>query len=89
MTTSNAAVAKQFERWREADAAARIFWDKVDHEARKLVRIAKVGRRVKVVIPISESMGVEIKNQFKGEDKVFAPLRKWKIKEVAIVAESE
>lgn len=79
-------IAKQYQKWLELDAEAHQKWDKVDKELRKLVRLAKVGRKKSAVIPISESRGIEIRNQFRGEDKVFAPAfaRKWRIKEVPL-----
>ncbi len=86
MTAHDQAVAKQYQKWKEADASAHRLWEKVDFEARKFVRIAKVGRKARAVVPITEGVGVEIRNQFRGEDKVFAPAfaRKWKFKEVAL-----
>jgi hypothetical protein len=81
--------AKQYERWQEADAAARKLWDKSDRELKKLVRAAKLGRKTSVVIPISDSRGVKIVNQFKGTDKVFTPAfaKKFQVKEITLSAE--
>jgi hypothetical protein len=89
MPSPNPAVVKQYQKWQEADAAAHRQWEKVDVELRKLIRVAKVGRKAKTVIPISETRGVEISNQFRGEIKVFAPAfaKKWKIREIALEAE--
>jgi hypothetical protein len=86
MTREDESVAKQYARWQEADAAAHLLWERVDREARKLVRLAKVGRKSRKIVPISSNRGIEIKNQFRGEEKVFAPAfaRKWKIKEVPL-----
>jgi hypothetical protein len=86
MTAANSAAAKQYQKLMEADAAAHQGWDKYDKELRRFIRVAKVGRRTVTVIPISETRGVEIRNQFKGEIKVFAPAfaKKWKLKEVAL-----
>lgn len=86
LTRDANAVAKQYARWQEADAAAHALWDKTDREMAKLIRLAKVGRKAKAVVPISETRGLEIKNQFRGEEKVFAPAfaRKWKVKEVPL-----
>jgi hypothetical protein len=83
------AVAKQYERYIEADAAAHKLWEKTDRELRKFVRLAKIGRKRSTVVPISESRGVEITNQFKGTEKVFTPAfaRKFKIKEVTLKSE--
>jgi hypothetical protein len=83
---ANSAVARQYARLQEADAQAHALWEKVDREQRKLIRMAKIGRKGKAVVPISETRGIEIRNQFRGEDKVFAPAfaRKWKIKEVPL-----
>jgi hypothetical protein len=82
----DSSVAKQYQKYTELDFAAHQLWDKVDRELKKLIRLAKVGRARRKVVPISESRGLEIKNQFKGEDKVFAPAfaRKWKVKEVVL-----
>lgn len=79
-------LAKQYLRWQEADAEAHKLWYKVDRELRKLVRLAKIGRKTSKVVAISENRGIEIRNQFKGEEKVFAPAfaRKWKVKEVPL-----
>jgi hypothetical protein len=86
MTAEDHAVAKQYARYQEADAAARRLWDKKDREERKLVRMAKIGRKASKVVPISDSRGLQILNSFRGEVKVFAPAfaRKWKIKEVPL-----
>lgn len=86
MTPAEQAAAKQYARYLELDAQAHALWDKVDREMRKLIRMAKVGRKAKAVVPISETRGIEIKNQFRGEDKVFAPAfaRKWRVKEVPL-----
>lgn len=89
MPPTDIAVAKQYQRWQEADAQAHKFWEKVDRELKKLVKLAKVGRKTTKVVAISESRGIEIRNQFKGEDKVFTPAfaKKWKVKEVPLAAE--
>ena len=83
------AIVRQYSKWQEADASAHQLWEKVDREMRKLIRLAKVGRKARAVIPISETRGIEIRNQFRGEDKVFAPAfaRKWKVKEVPLDAD--
>jgi len=88
MPQVNPAIAKQYERWLEADAQAHKLWDKTDRELRKLIRLAKLGRKASTVVPISESRGVRIVNQFKGAEKVFAPAfaRKFQVKEVALEA---
>ena len=89
MLAIDQAAAKQYQRWAEADAAARKLWDKSDRELKKLVRAAKLGRKASKVVPISESRGVEITNQFKTNDKVFTPAlcKKFKVKEVALSAD--
>jgi hypothetical protein len=83
-------VAKQYAKWQAADEEAHALWEKVDREAKKLVKLAKMGRRARAVVRISEFRGLELKNQFRGPDteKVFAPAfaRKWKFKEVTIDA---
>jgi len=86
LTKDESAVARQYLRYQEADAQAHILWEKTDREMRKLIRLAKIGRKTKAVVAISETRGIEIRNQFRGEDKVFAPAfaRKWKIKEVPL-----
>ena len=79
-------IAKQYEKYLELDAQAHALWDKVDRELSRLIRMAKVGRKARAVIPLSETRGLEVKNQFKGAEKVFAPAfaRKWKVKEVPL-----
>lgn len=88
MPPVNPSIAKQYERYLEADAQAHKLWDKTDRELKKLIRLAKVGRKASTVIPISESRGVKITNQFKGAEKVFAPAfaRKFQVKEVPLEA---
>lgn len=83
------AAAKQYARYVEVDAAAHKQWDRTDRELRKFVRLAKMGRKRSIVVPISESRGIEITNQFKGTEKVFTPAfaRKYKLKEVALKSE--
>jgi translation elongation factor EF-1alpha len=89
MSAANQVVAKQYEKWQAADAAAHEQWEKVDQELRRLIRLAKIGRKTVIVIPISELRGVEIRNQFKGEIKVFAPAfaKKWKVREISLESE--
>lgn len=88
MQPVNTAVAKQYSRWQEADAEARKLWDRSDRELKKLVRLARIGRKASITLPISESRGVKIVNQFKGADKVFTPAfaKKFQVKEVALEA---
>jgi hypothetical protein len=78
------AVVKQYQRWLEADAQAHALWKKVDREMAKLVRVAKIGRKGSITVPISESRAIEIVNQFRGVEKVFAPAfaRKYKVREL-------
>ena len=80
------AIARQYARYLEADAAAHSLYGKAEREQRKLVKLAKLGRKQKVVVPISETRGLEIRNQFRGEDKVFAPAfaRKYKLRKVPL-----
>ncbi len=80
------AVAKQLTRLLEVKAAANVCWVQVDRETLKLVRVAKLGRKSSIVVRTSETHGVEISNQFRGEVKVFAPAfaRKWRVKEVRL-----
>lgn len=84
------AVAKQYARYQKADDAAHASWAAVDRELKKLVKLAKLGRKATKVVPISDTRGIEIRNQFKnGELKVFAPAfaKKFKVKEVALASE--
>lgn len=89
MPATDNAVMKQFRKWQETHAKANVYWDRTDRELRKLIRLAKIGRKASTVVPISESRGIEIVNQFRGEEKVFAPAfaRKWKVREVALRTE--
>lgn len=86
--TLTTAAAKQYQRYLEADAEAHTKWVRVDRELKKLVKVARLGRKAAVVIPISEARGVRIVNQFKGETKVFAPAfaKKFQVKEVPLEA---
>ena len=86
MTASESSFAKQYAKHQKLDDQAHALWDKLDRETRRLIRMAKIGRKARAVIPISETRGVEIRNQFRGEDKVFAPAfaRKWKLKEIPL-----
>jgi hypothetical protein len=86
MTQDESAVARQYTRLLEAKEAADKLWVKVDRETMKLVKLAKIGRKRSAVVKISDTHGLEISNQFKGEEKVFAPAfaRKWKLKEVRL-----
>ena len=86
LTQSEQAIARQYLRLLDAKEAAEKLWVKVDRETRKLVKLAKLGRKRSIVVKTSDTHGLEIANQFKGEEKVFAPAfaRKWKIKEVRL-----
>lgn len=79
-------IAKQYQKWLEADASARKQWDKADRELQKLIRMAKVGRKQSKVVAISESRGIEIEDQFRGQHKCFTPAfaKRWKLKEVSL-----
>jgi len=84
--TPDAQVARQWARVEELDAQARALWDRVDKERKKLVRLAKLGRKRSVTVPISETKGLQITDKFRGETKVFAPAfaRKHEFKEVQL-----
>ena len=80
-------LAKQWASVQEADAAARLKWDELHKETKKLVRMAGLGRKSKMVVPISESRGVRIVNQFRTrEDKLFTPAfcKRYKVDEVPL-----
>lgn len=84
------AFAKQYARYQAADDTAHASWSVVDRELKKLVKLAKLGRKASKVVAISDTRGVEIRNQFKnGETKVFAPAfaKKFKVKEVSLAPE--
>jgi len=91
MTPEQQAVARQYARWLEADAQARKLWDKAHREMRKLVRLAKLGRKSQIIAPISENRGVRIRDAWRcamrsREDKVFTPAyaRRHEVKEVPL-----
>jgi hypothetical protein len=80
-------IAKQYAKLQEIEATAKQWWDKKDRETAKLARIAKLGRKKSIVVPISENRGIRITNNFKTkESKIFAPAfaRKWDLKEVPL-----
>jgi phosphatidylserine decarboxylase len=86
---SDSALARQYQRVLDTDAEARAKYDQRDKELRKLIRMAKMGRKVSIVIPISDSRGVQITDQvreFKKEGKLFAPAfaRRFAYKEVPL-----
>lgn len=81
------AVANQYQRYLEADAAASKLWDRKDKELKKLARIAKLGRKRQITVAISENRGIRITNQFKTkDDKLFTPAfcRRLQVKEVPL-----
>ena len=84
MPDINQSVARQWAKVQEVDEAARKLWDKKDRELKKLIRLAKLGRKACLVVPISETRGVKLSNNFRGEEKVFTPAfaRKFEAKEV-------
>lgn len=88
MTESLSAAARQYQRYLDTEAEAKKHWEKTDRELKKFVRMARLGRKASVVVPISDARGVKITNQFKGSEKVFAPAfaRKFQVKEVALEA---
>lgn len=87
-TQVDSAVAKQWERVEALDLAAHAAWDALDRAKVRLVKLAKMGRKVSTVVPISELRGVRITNKFreKGCTKIFAPAfaKKFDFKEVPL-----
>ena len=84
-------IAKQYEKYLEADAAARKLWDKKDKELRKLVKLSGLGRKSQIIVPISESRGARITDKWReamreGAGKVFAPAfsHRHEVKEVPL-----
>lgn len=69
----NSAVAKQWAKVCELKDQARASWKKVERETAKLARLGGLGRKKQIDIPISETKAVRIKNQFRGQQEVFAP----------------
>ena len=72
-TSSISAVAKQWAKICELKDSARVLWKKVYREEQKLAKIGGLGRKRQIEIPISETRAVRIRNQFRGQDEVFAP----------------
>jgi hypothetical protein len=82
-------IAKQWQKVQEADAEARRLWDKAHRETKKLARLAKLGRKAKVTIPISDSRGLRIVNRYRTrEDRIFtrAFCHRYEVKEVPLDA---
>jgi len=91
MSAANSAIAKQYARYEELDAAARLAWDKSGKALKRLVRLAKMGRKLQVIVPISENRGVQITDQYRtairnGSDKIFtkAYCRRHEVKAVPL-----
>ena len=83
----NQQVAKQYAKVQELEAAARIGWEKADRAKLKLVKLAHMGRKTRIIIPITELRAVQITNKFREEPfKVFAPAfaKKYEFKEVPL-----
>jgi len=83
-------VAKQYQKYLEADAQARKLWDRQARELRKLIKLAKLGRKHSLIVPISESRGLQITDQFRTrEDRVFTPAfcKRYQVKEVPLRGE--
>lgn len=85
---TDSAVARQWEKVEALDLAAHEAWDRLDRAKVRLVKLAKMGRKVSTVIPISELRGLRIVNKFREKDvtKIFAPAfaKKFDFKEVPL-----
>jgi uncharacterized coiled-coil protein SlyX len=81
-------VAQQWAKIDELDKAAHEAWEALDRAKVKLVKLAKMGRKVTTIVPISETRGIKIVNKFreKGAVKIFAPAfaKKFDFKEVPL-----
>lgn len=83
------AFARQYQKVCELDAEARKKWDQRDKEIKRLIRLARMGRKSSVVVAISENRGVQITDksrELKEEGKLFAPAfaRRYEYKEVPL-----
>ena len=84
-------IAKQYEKYLDTEAAARKLWDQKDRELKKLVRLAKLGRKTQIVVPISDTRGVRITDKWRegmrdGLEKLFTKAfnHRHEVKEVAL-----
>ena len=88
LTQADTAVARQWAKVEALDLAAHAKWDELDRAKVRLVKLAKMGRKVSTVVPISETRGIRIVNKFreKGCTKIFAPAfaKKFDFKEVPL-----
>lgn len=84
LTQHEQTVAKQWAHVEKISEEAKAKWATVRRETKKLARIAGLGRKKSVTVRISETKAVRIKNQFRGEEEVFAPAfaKKFKAEEV-------
>jgi hypothetical protein len=87
----DSALAKQWAEILELEAESRLLWDKVDRAKQRFIRMAKMGRKQKLVAPISESRGVLIVDCWRSairakEEKIFtkAYCRRYDFKEVPL-----
>lgn len=86
-SANDASIAKQYQRYLEVEAQAQKLWEKKDRELRKLARLAGLGRKARITVPISENRGIRITNQFRTkEDKLFTPAfcRRLQLKEIPL-----
>ena len=88
-------IAARFLLLEQAEENCRLLWERLDRQRRNFARLAGLGRKRQVVVRISETEGVQIKNQFrqvdkknKPVDKVFTPAfcRKWDIAKIKLPA---
>ncbi|HUD64675.1 MAG TPA: hypothetical protein VMQ17_08860 [Candidatus Sulfotelmatobacter sp.] len=80
-------VAEQWTLVKETEAEAHLQWEKLRKEVRKLVKLANMGRKHKMVVPISDSRGIKIVNQYRTrDDKIFTPAfcKRFDVKEVPL-----
>jgi hypothetical protein len=91
MSPETSAIAKQYQKYLEADAAARLKWDAAGKALQRFVRLAKMGRKIQVVVPISASRGVRVTDEWKAairnkEEKVFTPAycKRYSAKEIPL-----
>lgn len=85
------ALVKQYEALLAAEEEARAAWKRVDKAKKKLVRIAKLGRKLQIEVPLNQTRCLRITDNFRSamrekEDKVFAPAfaKRYEVKEVSL-----
>lgn len=60
------------ELWKQICALepeAKAKWEKLDKLRQRLVRMAKMGRKIKIIIPLDDAKGLQITNKFKEAHK--------------------